>query len=320
MAVVSTLCLCVLVVVTLSNAMQNGDVRLVNGPSANKGRVEVYYDGQWGTVCDDRWHNRDGDTVCRQLGYAYAEHIYFRSRYGEGTGPIWLDEVACETNSQSILECTHNGWGNTDCKHREDASVDCVRKIPVKPKELPLRLSCPAASSCGSCQVCAQKSFADPKDCEVKGAVEGIVEAYYNDEWHPVSSDGWDMSSANVVCGELGFPLAMSIPTMDKLWCNWNEVESSCFGSGMDPNLLEECESDEEFRSRMESAWIRDLECTGMENRLLDCYFREWGPTVNNSFSMDIATVRCGYNPHPDCNKDNKDVEVSCVCLWVDQR
>ncbi len=309
------LILCLFIFVSLSSAQQNGDVRLVNGPSSNKGRVEVYYDGEWGTICDDRWHFRDGDTICKQLGYEYAENVYFSAKYGEGTGPIWIDEISCQSYSQSILECEHDGWGEHDCKHREDASVDCKRKVPVKPKELPIRLSCPEVSSCGSCQVCAQKTFPNSNDCEVQSAVEGIVEAYYNDEWHPVSSDGWDMSSANVVCGELGYPLAMSIPTMEELWCNWNTLESSCFGSGMDPNLLEDCQSDAQFRTRMRSAWIRELECSGMESRLLDCYFKEWGPTNSSSVSMNVATVRCGYSPHPECSKDNEE-EVS---LWVDQ-
>ena len=63
-------------------------VRLRNGTNSSNGRVEVLYNGTWGTVCDDYWDIRDAEVVCRQLGYASATSAESFARYGSGSGEL----------------------------------------------------------------------------------------------------------------------------------------------------------------------------------------------------------------------------------------
>jgi len=87
--------------------------------------VEIFYNGRWGTVCDDGWDMNDTRVVCRQMGFPVAASYLGSAHFGAGSGPIWLDDVFCSGSESSIAHCPHRGWGVEDCEHSEDASVIC---------------------------------------------------------------------------------------------------------------------------------------------------------------------------------------------------
>lgn len=59
-------------------------IRLVNGSGPHEGRVEVFHERRWGTVCDDGWDRKDGTVVCRMLGFHGVEEVYRTARFGQG--------------------------------------------------------------------------------------------------------------------------------------------------------------------------------------------------------------------------------------------
>ena len=103
-------------------------LRLSGGSWKGEGRVEIFYSGNWGTVCDDDWDVKDARVVCRQLGFPDAFRAPQRARFGRGSGEILLDDVGCSGSESLIVNCPHIGWGVHNCRHSEDASVICSSK------------------------------------------------------------------------------------------------------------------------------------------------------------------------------------------------
>ncbi|MDE0421476.1 MAG: hypothetical protein OXK76_11420, partial [Gammaproteobacteria bacterium] len=107
-----------------SDGAAEGDVRLVDGSTEQEGRVEIYHNSEWGTVCDDRFVSEDAEVVCRQLGLTGGE-THTRAAFGAGTGTIWMDDVQCAGSESRLADCPFGGWGLHNCRHTEDVGVSC---------------------------------------------------------------------------------------------------------------------------------------------------------------------------------------------------
>ncbi|XP_067881373.1 scavenger receptor cysteine-rich type 1 protein M130-like [Heterodontus francisci] len=147
-------------------------LRLADGGSPCTGRVELYYNGTWGSVCDDSWDLADADVVCKQLGCGKALDLALPASCGPGSGPVWLDELKCSSNESFLWECPSASWGNHDCSHKEDVRIMCSEH-----KELRL--------------------------VNGKHRCEGRVEVFYNGTWGTVCSERLDGPDAEVICKQL---------------------------------------------------------------------------------------------------------------------
>lgn len=156
-------------------AITDGSVRMNTTSSQSKlaGRVEVFYADKWGTVCHDYWDDKAADVVCRELGFKEAKSEYKDATHGEGSGPIWLDNVRCSGSETHLYKCNKRKWGEHDCTHKQDASMEC---------------------SFGATQVRIHGS-------KNYGRVEVLIEG----QWGTICDHKWDINDAAVVCHQLGF-------------------------------------------------------------------------------------------------------------------
>ncbi|GLD57242.1 HHIP-like protein 1 [Lates japonicus] len=108
--------------------LRAGSVRLVSADGlSDRGRVEIFIRGEWGTVCDDLFTNKAGTVVCRQLGFTTALAVMKRATLGEADSSvrILLDDVECEGGETSLLDCKRSRVGKHNCSHGEDVGVIC---------------------------------------------------------------------------------------------------------------------------------------------------------------------------------------------------
>ncbi|XP_015860437.3 lysyl oxidase homolog 2 isoform X1 [Peromyscus maniculatus bairdii] len=170
----------------------------------NEGRVEVYYEGQWGTVCDDDFSIHAAHVVCREVGYVEAKSWTASSSYGPGEGPIWLDNIHCTGKEATLAACSSNGWGVTDCKHTEDVGVVCSdKRIPG------FKFDNSLINQIESLNIQVEDIRIRPILSAFrhrKPVTEGYVEVKEGKTWKQICDKHWTAKNSHVVCGMFGFP------------------------------------------------------------------------------------------------------------------
>ncbi|OWF37448.1 Deleted in malignant brain tumors 1 protein [Mizuhopecten yessoensis] len=264
------------------------DIRLVDGTDQYEGRLEVKYNDTWGTVCTDYFEDKEAEVICRELQYTGGAAVT-DGRFGDGTGKIWLDNLGCEGNEQSLATCQANNIGVHNCKHSDDAGVICqphVQTSQPQPATLIRGPGVPQPSICpGSTD--PQIRLVGPNNT----VGVGFVEVKNNGAWGAVCDDHWDIQDARVVCGSLCFNKSLSLTgatyNIDYVKANVSQVF-----------LLD------------------DVGCSGSETNIFNCQHRGIG--VSNCQPGEYASVTCTpilrtveQPPEPDLSCDHEQFTAS---------
>ncbi|XP_053924086.1 LOW QUALITY PROTEIN: antigen WC1.1-like [Cuculus canorus] len=143
-------------------------VRLAGSLRRCAGRVEVYVQGSWATVCEDNWDMLEAAVVCRQLGCGTVLEAPSSARFGVGAGLLWQSVVGCAGTEASLWDCPAQGI----CQHGGAAGAVCSELLS-------LRLV-------GSSRRCG-----------------GYLEVFHNGMWGRVCANGTSPATAATVCRQL---------------------------------------------------------------------------------------------------------------------
>ncbi|KAM6288823.1 antigen WC1.1-like, partial [Aegotheles albertisi] len=249
-------------------------VRLVNGSGRCAGRVEIYSQGSWGTICDDGWDLRDAAVICRQLGCGGAVEALGSARFGAGSGHIWLDGVNCSGAEAALWDCPAGSWGKPNCGHKEDAGVVCSDFMSLR--------------------------LENSSDCS------GRLQVSYNGTWGTVCSNSMTPRTVALACKELGcghqgflqtlLPSGtVSGPTwLDHVECG--ETNSSFWQCPSAPWSLQSCDNLQE-EAHITCQDREKIRAVGGENRCsgrVEIWHRgSWGTVCDDSWDMRDAEVAC---------------------------
>ncbi|XP_035679499.1 uncharacterized protein LOC118417855 [Branchiostoma floridae] len=251
-------------------------IHLADGRSPLEGRVEVRNGtGQWGSVCDDNFDLQDAYVVCRQLGFGAALEVKLAGHFGEGSGNVWLDEVACRGNETNLGDCSAESWGRSDCSHKEDVGVVCEGD--------------------GSMRL-----FGGLAPWE--GRLE--FRPWLAAEWGTVCHTGWTQAESELVCKQLGYTggvnasLAAFWEGTGRVWlgdvtCSGDETNILSCGFSWEPS---DCEHGQDIA----------VVCTGVVSVRLN------GSQSSSEGLLEIRPGDGDWGTICDDGFDDRDAQVVC--------
>ncbi|KAH3861476.1 hypothetical protein DPMN_024406 [Dreissena polymorpha] len=250
-------------------AVSATDIRLVGDKTPYSGRLEVKYNGKWGTVCDDDFTVNSAKVVCRMLGFTDTETAKYiqPSVYGPGNGNILLDSLNCLGNETDIADCSHQAWEATDCSNSEDIGVDCRTHMRIE-------------------------QGSTPHDGQVEVNITGI--------WQPLCADNFTQSEANVICRMLGYSANGSYVMSARSTADLSSISSTaynCTGNEIDISMcrkrLATCSASTVAAVNCTTP-IRIVNGTSQQSGRVEVFHNDaWGTVCDDNFDDMEAKVIC---------------------------
>ncbi|VDI10691.1 deleted in malignant brain tumors 1 protein [Mytilus galloprovincialis] len=266
----------------LVNGQLSGSLRITAGYAVNAGRLDFFYNGEWGTVCDNHFDNIDATVACRQLGYC-SGIIYPADRIRDGHGAIWLNDVNCTGSESKLLHCAYNA-DSTRCRHYDDVGIHCF-------------LSCSTEED-GGLRITA--GYAEH---------QGRLEIKYRGEWGTVCNNHFGNVDSEVACRQLGYCSGIMQPAdrihhgTGAIWlndvncsgsesilldCNFNNVTYKCdHRHDVGVHCFLNCSTEDTGDLRITAGYAKH------QGRLEIKYRGEWGTVCRDNFENVDAEIAC---------------------------
>ncbi|OWF45340.1 Lysyl oxidase-like 3 [Mizuhopecten yessoensis] len=267
----------------MSRALKDGDIKLVGGRSSSEGTVLVYHMYRWGAICDFSWDLRDANVACRQLGLVGAIASTSRSRFGQGRRLKWMSYMHCRGNERHLTECRYPGYGRGTryrfCSGRHtSAGVKCRTPVTTT-SSTTIKITTPKTTT--------KTTTPKPSKIQVRIAggrqdTDGRLEVLPpgQREYGVICGDQWTFKETIVACKHLGTGYAQQ------------NTSTSVFGG------------------RNMTKYFYSVRCTGKEENLNECQWTEHDGGVRCRRADSVAGIVCA-NDLPDLEPSTYMVETT---------
>ncbi|MGH0130092.1 UNVERIFIED_CONTAM: hypothetical protein FKN15_040930 [Acipenser sinensis] len=204
--------------------------RLMDGHGPCAGRVEVFYGGEWGRVCNTDWDTKDSNVVCAELNCGEVLSFHQAPVFRSGQGRGWRSKVHCSSTETSLRDCPGGtDWSQDYCFHNQEVGVVCGEH-----KKLQL---------------------ANGTSCS------GAVEIFSRGSWMGLSGASWEQAAAQVVCRQLhcGNAVSKEVKALGsgEVWSHWFNCSST------EDNVFR-CQAEKVAKSDPEKDGFAYVNCSGI--------------------------------------------------------
>nr|XP_054774326.1 deleted in malignant brain tumors 1 protein-like [Lytechinus pictus] len=291
------------------------DIRLVGGATPFEGRVEIYYEDAWTTVCDERIRNEEANVLCRMLGHIGASSFHCCGKFGRGAAENMIRDVRCEGNEENITDCTFDhgveqpGYSSSDyrgtyCDHSDDLGLVCI------PADIRIH-----------------------DGSKRPGHQKGRVELAQNLQWKAFCAESMDLNLAIVLCRMLGEHTAKSFYDIELLDHEEGAVLNVTYSCQGTEDNVADCE--QQNRTTLNCSrdrWVSGITCVSLPVRLVSRKDDEgrvevyhgisWSAISYSSWNSRAADVVCrmlGYAGASAAYRDGELYEAPSVNVLLER-
>ncbi len=190
------------------------DIRIVDGKGklSAQGRLEMRYEGVWGTICSLGNNRLSAKIICRDIGYkdgqwkspagtpgkSFCTSFNDEDHCGAKVSKSLFSKITCSKNDNTFNKCLKQLADPNECGHDFDAIISCYNNNYDSPVIIPSK----------NVRLEASKKQGN--------IFSGRLEMYFNNKYAPVCNIGFNVSSAQIACKQMGFLTGKPITNQDK--------------------------------------------------------------------------------------------------------